>query len=110
MVAEMKEIAPAFADWTIEWALGGVMARPGLDLKTRQLVLVAACVTLAPPWVKHPEIPYGSIGWRMGSGEWYVWMFGTWFERLSESERAAYRERWQPPEDWAEFYVPIDDE
>ena len=47
MVAEMREIAPAFADWTIEWALGGVMTRPGLDLRTRQLVLVAACVTLA---------------------------------------------------------------
>ena len=47
MVAEMKDIAPAFADWTIEWALGGVMARPGLDLKTRQLILIAACVTLA---------------------------------------------------------------
>ena len=47
MVAEMRDIAPVFADWTIEWALGGVMGRPGLDLKTRQLVLIAACVTLA---------------------------------------------------------------
>jgi 4-carboxymuconolactone decarboxylase len=31
---------------TIDWALGGIMARPGLDLLTRQLVLVASCVTL----------------------------------------------------------------
>lgn len=45
MVAEMSEICPAFADITIEWALGGVMARPGLDLLTRQLVLIASCVT-----------------------------------------------------------------
>jgi 4-carboxymuconolactone decarboxylase len=42
----MKDVCPAFADMTIEWALGGVMARPGLDLKTRELLLVASCVTL----------------------------------------------------------------
>ena len=46
MVAEMGQICPAFADMTIEWALGGVMGRPGLDLPTRQLVLIASCVTL----------------------------------------------------------------
>ena len=46
MVAELAEICPAFADMTIEWALGGVMARPGLDLVSRQLVLIASCVTL----------------------------------------------------------------
>jgi 4-carboxymuconolactone decarboxylase len=46
IVAEMRDICPFFAEMTIDWALGGVMARPGLDLMTRQLVLVAACVTL----------------------------------------------------------------
>ena len=46
MVAEMAEICPAFVDMTIEWAFGGVMSRPGLDLVTRQLVLVASCATL----------------------------------------------------------------
>lgn len=45
-MAELKDVCPAFADMSIEWALGGVMARPGLDLMTRQLVLVASCVTL----------------------------------------------------------------
>ena len=46
MVAEMAEICPAFADMTIDWALGGIMGRPGLDLVSRQLVLIASCVTL----------------------------------------------------------------
>jgi len=46
MVAELKEVCPDFADMTIEWAIGGVMARPGLDLVTRELILVASCVTL----------------------------------------------------------------
>lgn len=44
--AELQDIAPAFVDMTIEWALGGVLARPGLDLLTRELLLVAACTTL----------------------------------------------------------------
>ena len=46
MVAEMAQLCPDFADMTIEWAVGGVMSRPGLDLVTRQLVLISACVTL----------------------------------------------------------------
>ena len=32
MVVEMAEICPAFANMTIDWALGGIMGRPGLDL------------------------------------------------------------------------------
>jgi len=46
MVNEMRDICPAFADMTIDWALGGVMARPGLDLLTRHFVIIASCVTL----------------------------------------------------------------
>jgi 4-carboxymuconolactone decarboxylase len=46
IVDEMRDICPYFAEMTIDWALGGVMARPGLDLLTRQFVLIAACVTM----------------------------------------------------------------
>lgn len=46
MVAAMKDICPDFATMTIEWALAGVMARPGLDLLTREFLLIASCVTL----------------------------------------------------------------
>src|SRR4051812_264190 len=46
MVAAMKDICPDFAAMTIEWAMGGIMARPGLDLLTREYVVIAACVTL----------------------------------------------------------------
>lgn len=31
---------------TIEWALAGVLGRPGLDLVTRELLLIASCTTL----------------------------------------------------------------
>lgn len=46
MVAEMKEVCPAFADMTIDWAIGSLMDRPGLDLATRELILIASCVTM----------------------------------------------------------------
>lgn len=46
MVAEMQEVCPAFADMTIDWAIGSIMDRPGLDLATRELILVASCVTM----------------------------------------------------------------
>ena len=46
LVAELKDLCPAFADMTIDWAVGSIMDRPGLDLKTRELVLIASCVTL----------------------------------------------------------------
>ena len=46
LVRELDGICPDFADMTVEWALAGIMARPGLDLATRELLLIAACVTL----------------------------------------------------------------
>lgn len=45
MVQEMADVCPDFGTMTIEWALGGIMARPGLDLATRELLLVASCAT-----------------------------------------------------------------
>lgn len=36
MVEEMKDICPDFATMTIEWSIAGIMARPGLDLLTRE--------------------------------------------------------------------------
>jgi 4-carboxymuconolactone decarboxylase len=46
LVRAMQDICPDFATMTIEWALGGIMSRPGLDLLTRELLLIASCVTL----------------------------------------------------------------
>ena len=46
MIAGMKEICPDFPRMAIEWATAGIMARPGLDLLTREYVVIASCVTL----------------------------------------------------------------
>ncbi|EIC84404.1 carboxymuconolactone decarboxylase family protein [Serratia sp. M24T3] len=44
--SDMADLCPDFTDISIEWAMGGILARPGLDLITRELVVIAACVTL----------------------------------------------------------------
>lgn len=46
LVNNLKEVSPDFVDMTIEWAINGVMARPGLDLITREYLLIASCTTL----------------------------------------------------------------
>jgi 4-carboxymuconolactone decarboxylase len=39
-------ICPDFITMTMQWAFAGVLDRPGLDLATRELVVIASCVTL----------------------------------------------------------------
>jgi 4-carboxymuconolactone decarboxylase len=46
LVSAVAHVCPDFAGMTFEWALAGIMTRPGLDLLTRELLLVAACTTL----------------------------------------------------------------
>ena len=46
IVSALGDICPDLADMTIEWGFGEIVSRSGIDLKTRQLVTVASCVTL----------------------------------------------------------------
>lgn len=46
VVDGLRDIAPDFADWIVDFSYGDVMARPGLDLRTRQLATVAALTAL----------------------------------------------------------------
>lgn len=46
LAQDMEGLCPDFADMSIEWALGGITSRPGLDVITRELVVIASCVTL----------------------------------------------------------------
>ena len=59
---------------------------------------------LAPPWVAFPNIPRGSIGWRMGPGEDYWWAFVDWYKGLSESDRAQFRDKYPEPAKAASDY------
>jgi 4-carboxymuconolactone decarboxylase len=46
VVERLRDIAPDFADWIIEFSYGDVMSRPGLDRRSRQLATVAALTAL----------------------------------------------------------------
>lgn len=53
IVAELADIAPDFARYLVEFAFGDIYARPGLDLRSRQIATVAALTALgAPPQLK----------------------------------------------------------
>ncbi len=46
---DMAGLCPDFTDMSIEWAMGGILSRPGLSPKIRELVVIASCVTLGHP-------------------------------------------------------------
>ena len=50
----IKDIAPEFADLLIEFPFGDIYSRPGLDLKSREIAVVAALTALgnAAPQLK----------------------------------------------------------
>jgi 4-carboxymuconolactone decarboxylase len=54
VVESLKDIAPDLAEWIISFSYGDVMARPGLDLRSRQFATVAALTAMgtATPQLK----------------------------------------------------------
>jgi 4-carboxymuconolactone decarboxylase len=42
----LKDVSPELSRFVTEWAFGEIYTRPGLDLKTRQMLTVASLVTL----------------------------------------------------------------
>ena len=42
----LRDIAPDFADWIVDFSYGDVMSRPGLDRRSRQLATIAALTAL----------------------------------------------------------------
>jgi 4-carboxymuconolactone decarboxylase len=58
IVEGLRDICPDFATYTIEFAFGTLLQRKGLDLKTRELAIIASCVTLGnaiPQLIAHVE-------------------------------------------------------
>ncbi|GHV53766.1 4-carboxymuconolactone decarboxylase [Deltaproteobacteria bacterium] len=54
VVERLKDIAPDFARYLIEFPFGDIYARPGLDLKSREIAVIAALTALgnASPQLK----------------------------------------------------------
>ena len=54
VIESLKDIAPEFAQLLIEFPFGDIYSRPGLDLKSREIVVIAALTALgnATPQLK----------------------------------------------------------
>lgn len=57
-----------------------------------------------PPWIKYPNIPLGSIGWRMGAGEDYWFSFRDWWLLQPGAVRLKVKTAHPEPESWSGFY------
>src|ERR1700738_936701 len=58
VIESLRDIAPDFARLLIEFPFGDIYSRPGLDLKTRELAVVAALTAMgnAAPQLKVHKI------------------------------------------------------
>jgi 4-carboxymuconolactone decarboxylase len=65
ILADVGEIAPDFAAFLVEYAFGDIGSRPGLDLKERELVAVAAlaAIGVAEPQLKARLHGALAVGW-----------------------------------------------
>ena len=43
IINQLQDICPDYATMTIEWAFGSILSRSGLDIKTRELAIIASC-------------------------------------------------------------------
>ena len=56
---------------------------------------------LLPPWLRHPEIPSMSIGWRMGYGESYMMAWDEWVSQMEQESLVQYFKKYLPiPHNW----------
>ena len=65
LIDALKDIAPEFAELTVEFAFGDIYSRQELDLKTRQICTVAALTALgtAGPQLKGHVGNALNLGW-----------------------------------------------
>ncbi|OUS82230.1 carboxymuconolactone decarboxylase family protein [Rhodococcus sp. NCIMB 12038] len=61
--------SPDIADMSREWAVGGLIGRPGLDLKTRELLCVVLSVVSGPGCgpINDPVIAHAQACLRVGA-------------------------------------------
>jgi hypothetical protein len=58
---------------------------------------------VVPPWVKYPNLRVGSMGWRMGMGEWHLEKFRNWWAVQSDETCQAFKAKYPEPEEWHGF-------
>ena len=75
----------------------------------RLQLMIQAGKQIAPPWIAFPNIPHGSIGWRMGDGETFLMTWDRWYRKISKEERRKYQTNHPEPASWEGFYKSSED-
>ena len=59
---------------------------------------------MVPPWLKYPNLPKESMGWRMGQGEAYLDNFRKWYFSNAREKRVEIMNKYPEPKEWKGFY------
>ncbi len=69
----------------------------------RQIGVTPKYFCLEPPW-RWADIPFGSIGWRMGGGEDYLEDWFDFWDEIDQKRAVTYARLVEPPESWREWF------
>lgn len=63
---------------------------------------------ILPPWLKYPDCPRLSIGWRMGGGEQYMNDWSFFVDGMDRQQFTSYISRYAPiPKEWRDLVEDV---
>jgi 4-carboxymuconolactone decarboxylase len=86
----IRELHPALDEWMIVDGYGKVLGRPGVDLKTRELCVVAACAVSGQQRQLHSHL-HGAINAGASSGE-VAAVLDALTDLISRDDLSRYRQ------------------
>jgi 4-carboxymuconolactone decarboxylase len=86
----IRELHPALDEWMIVDGYGKVISRPGLDLRTRELCIVAACAVAGQQRQLHSHL-HGALNAGASAGELSA-VFEALTDLISRDDLARYRQ------------------
>jgi 4-carboxymuconolactone decarboxylase len=85
----VRELHPALDDWMIVDGYGKVLSRPGVDLRTRELCIVAACAVSGQQRQLHSHL-HGAINAGASPGE-VALVFDALADLIARDDLGKYR-------------------
>src|SRR5215210_6640580 len=85
----VRELHPALDDWMIVDGYGKVLSRPGVDLRTRELCIVAACAVAGQQRQLHSHL-HGAVNAGASPGE-VALVFDALADLIARDDLAKYR-------------------